>query len=127
MQLLAVSLLVGASAFVAPRTCSQRTVRVAQGETGEDVVAAAVEAVVAVEEPAFVEPLVEEPASFEPIVAARRIVPQTAWYTRALPWAARPAMLDGTLAADAGFDPAGFVNSRVELYTYREAEIKHSR
>ena len=68
MQLLAVSLLVGASAFVAPRTCSQRTVRVAQGETGEDVVAAAVEAVVAVEEPAFVEPLVKEPASFEPIV-----------------------------------------------------------
>lgn len=49
------------------------------------------------------------------------------WYNLALPWQQRPRHLDGTLAADAGFDPVGFVNSKVELYNYREAEIKHAR
>lgn len=45
----------------------------------------------------------------------------------ALPFLARPAALDGTLAGDVGFDPFGFAKSREELMSYREAEIKHAR
>ena len=36
-------------------------------------------------------------------------------------------MLDGTLAADAGFDPLGFSTSKKTLYWMREAEVKHAR
>lgn len=55
----------------------------------------------------------------------------------ALPFDARPPNLDGTLAGDAGFDPAGFSNSLPKpwliggegnsLKWYREAEIVHGR
>jgi hypothetical protein len=48
----------------------------------------------------------------------------------ALPWAARPKNLDGTLVGDVGFDPAGFsdrIGSIEELYRFREAELKHGR
>eukprot|EP00640_Fibrocapsa_japonica_P003675 CAMPEP_0113933914 /NCGR_PEP_ID=MMETSP1339-20121228/1262_1 /TAXON_ID=94617 /ORGANISM="Fibrocapsa japonica" /LENGTH=296 /DNA_ID=CAMNT_0000935475 /DNA_START=69 /DNA_END=959 /DNA_ORIENTATION=- /assembly_acc=CAM_ASM_000762 len=38
-----------------------------------------------------------------------------------------PAMLDGTLAADVGFDPVGFSDSRAQLINMREAEVKHAR
>jgi len=38
-----------------------------------------------------------------------------------------PKILDGTLAADAGFDPFGFAKSKNALYWMREAEIRHSR
>jgi hypothetical protein len=38
-----------------------------------------------------------------------------------------PAILDGTLAGDVGFDPLGFSNSKNALYWMREAEIKHAR
>ena len=38
-----------------------------------------------------------------------------------------PKALDGTLAADVGFDPLGFSKSEKTLYWMREAEIKHSR
>lgn len=38
-----------------------------------------------------------------------------------------PALLDGTLAGDVGFDPCGFSKSKNALYWMREAEIKHSR
>merc|ERR1712176_503453 len=38
-----------------------------------------------------------------------------------------PAMLDGTLAGDVGFDPLGFAKTKTDLTTYREAEIKHGR
>jgi hypothetical protein len=44
-----------------------------------------------------------------------------------LPFQNRPAMLDGTMAGDVGFDPAGFVASQKDLNNYREAEIKHAR
>ena len=55
----------------------------------------------------------------------------------ALPFDSRPPNLDGTLAGDAGFDPAGFSNSLPKpwliggegnsLKWYREAEIVHGR
>lgn len=55
----------------------------------------------------------------------------------ALPFDPRPPNLDGTLAGDAGFDPAGFSNSLPKpwliggegnsLKWYREAEIVHGR
>merc|ERR1711916_392363 len=55
----------------------------------------------------------------------------------ALPFDKRPPALDGTLAGDAGFDPAGFTNNLPpegliggetrSLKWYREAEITHGR
>mmetsp|Transcript_40718 Transcript_40718/g.49554 ORF Transcript_40718/g.49554 Transcript_40718/m.49554 type:complete len:251 (-) Transcript_40718:159-911(-) len=48
--------------------------------------------------------------------------------SRALPFAPRPKLLDGTLAGDVGFDPFGFAGQdKVSLLFMREAEIKHSR
>lgn len=48
--------------------------------------------------------------------------------SKALPFAPRPKLLDGTLAGDAGFDPFGFAGADKESLIYmREAEIKHSR
>lgn len=45
----------------------------------------------------------------------------------ALPFAMAPAVLDGSLAGDSGFDPVGFADSREKLYVLREAELKHAR
>jgi hypothetical protein len=50
----------------------------------------------------------------------------------ALPFDKAPASLDGTLAGDRGFDPAGFSNNPPaflggSLKWYREAEIVHAR
>jgi light-harvesting complex I chlorophyll a/b binding protein 1 len=55
----------------------------------------------------------------------------------ALPFDKRPDALDGTLAGDAGFDPAGFTNNLPfegliggetrSLKWYREAEVVHGR
>ena len=42
------------------------------------------------------------------------------------PRAARKVM-DGTMAGDKGFDPAGFATSVPKLRIYREAELKHGR
>lgn len=48
--------------------------------------------------------------------------------SKALPFAPRPKILDGTLAGDVGFDPFGFAGADKESLMYmREAEIKHSR
>jgi len=47
--------------------------------------------------------------------------------SEALPFTSRPLMLDGTLAGDAGFDPLGLAQTKDDLWTYREAEIKHAR
>ena len=44
-----------------------------------------------------------------------------------LPFMARPAALDGSMAGDVGFDPLGFAKSEQDLMNYREAEIKHAR
>lgn len=47
--------------------------------------------------------------------------------SEALPFMARPAALDGSLAGDVGFDPLGFAKNKEDLMNYREAEIKHAR
>jgi len=44
-----------------------------------------------------------------------------------LPFINAPAMLDGTLAGDVGFDPLGFSDSDAQLINMREAEVKHAR
>lgn len=38
-----------------------------------------------------------------------------------------PAVLDGSLAGDVGFDPLGLARSKKGLYWMREAEVKHGR
>lgn len=44
-----------------------------------------------------------------------------------LPFLKRPAMLDGTLPGDRGFDPFNFANDASALQWQRTAEIKHAR
>jgi hypothetical protein len=44
-----------------------------------------------------------------------------------LPFLKRPAMLDGTLPGDRGFDPLNFASDANALQWYRTAEIKHAR
>jgi hypothetical protein len=70
---------------------------------------------------------VQQPFEPEKVVPVRRVKNTDEWFMRALPFAARPALLDGTLAADAGFDPAGLATTKVDLYNLREAEVKHAR
>jgi hypothetical protein len=47
--------------------------------------------------------------------------------SQSLPFMERPAMLDGSMVGDVGFDPVGFAKSKADLMSYREAEIKHGR
>jgi hypothetical protein len=47
--------------------------------------------------------------------------------SESLPFQIRPALLDGSMAGDVGFDPAGFASSQKDLMNYREAEVKHAR
>ena len=44
-----------------------------------------------------------------------------------LPFVKRPAMLDGSLPGDRGFDPFNFSSSPLRLQWYRNAELKHAR
>jgi len=44
-----------------------------------------------------------------------------------MPFMERPAILDGSMVGDVGFDPLGFAKSTEDLMNYREAEIKHAR
>jgi light-harvesting complex I chlorophyll a/b binding protein 1 len=50
--------------------------------------------------------------------------------SKALPFMNRPALLDGSMAGDVGFDPLGLSSIDdvgIDLYWLREAEIKHAR
>ena len=50
--------------------------------------------------------------------------------SKSLPFLTQPPKLDGTLAGDEGFDPLGLSNIDnvgLDLYWFREAELKHSR
>ena len=50
--------------------------------------------------------------------------------SKALPFLKRPALLDGSMAGDYGFDPLGLSEINgvgIDLYWLREAEIKHCR
>jgi hypothetical protein len=44
-----------------------------------------------------------------------------------LPFLERPAMLDGSLPGDRGFDPFNFSSNPAALQWYRNSEIKHAR
>jgi light-harvesting complex I chlorophyll a/b binding protein 1 len=50
--------------------------------------------------------------------------------SKSLPFLNRPALLDGSMAGDVGFDPLGLSNIDdvgIDLYWLREAELKHCR
>lgn len=50
--------------------------------------------------------------------------------SKSLPFMNRPALLDGSMAGDVGFDPLGLSNIDdvgIDLYWLREAEVKHAR
>lgn len=47
--------------------------------------------------------------------------------SKSIPFMARPEALDGSLVGDVGFDPLGFAKTKEDVWTYREAEIKHAR
>jgi Chlorophyll A-B binding protein len=47
--------------------------------------------------------------------------------SQSMPFMARPAALDGSLAGDVGFDPLGFAKTSDDLMKFREAEVKHAR
>jgi len=47
--------------------------------------------------------------------------------SQSLPFVDRPALLDGSMAGDVGFDPLGLAKNKDNLNFNREAEIKHGR
>lgn len=47
--------------------------------------------------------------------------------SKSLPFMPQPALLEGDLVGDAGFDPLGLAKSKEGLLWQREAELKHSR
>eukprot|EP00525_Craspedostauros_australis_P008879 CAMPEP_0198115658 /NCGR_PEP_ID=MMETSP1442-20131203/6683_1 /TAXON_ID= /ORGANISM="Craspedostauros australis, Strain CCMP3328" /LENGTH=222 /DNA_ID=CAMNT_0043773203 /DNA_START=190 /DNA_END=858 /DNA_ORIENTATION=+ len=60
----------------------------------------------------------------------RAAVSLNAERSKSMPFMNRPALLDGSMAGDVGFDPLGLSNIDevgVDLYWLREAEIKHAR
>jgi hypothetical protein len=67
----------------------------------------------------------EAPVVFnEPETPKEPALPQM---SESMPFMARPAALDGSLAGDVGFDPLGFAKNKGDLMNYREAEVKHAR
>jgi hypothetical protein len=55
------------------------------------------------------------------------ITDMTEWMSASLPFVKRPALLDGSLPGDRGFDPFNFSSNPAALDWYRTAEIKHAR
>jgi hypothetical protein len=75
---------------------------------------------------------ISSPMESSPVVPKAAVpkapkTPMLSKMSESLPFQIRPAMLDGSMAGDVGFDPAGFASSEKELMNYREAEIKHAR
>jgi|UniRef100_A0A7S1Z6B0 hypothetical protein len=70
-------------------------------------------------------------SAFAPAPAGRaNNVALAAEKSASLPFMNRPALLDGSMAGDVGFDPLGLSNIDdvgIDLYWLREAEIKHGR
>jgi len=70
-------------------------------------------------------------SAFAPTVTQQQsLVSLNAERSKALPFMNRPALLDGSMAGDVGFDPLGLSNIDgvgVDLYWLREAELKHAR
>jgi len=62
--------------------------------------------------------------------SGRAVLSLNAEKSAALPFLNRPALLDGSMAGDVGFDPLGLSDIDdvgVDLYWLREAEVKHAR
>jgi len=62
--------------------------------------------------------------------ASRGSVTMMAARSKSLPFLMQPAKLDGSMAGDEGFDPLGLSNVDnvgLDLYWFREAELKHGR
>jgi light-harvesting complex I chlorophyll a/b binding protein 1 len=69
-------------------------------------------------------------SAFAPQRAGRADVALNAEKSASLPFMNRPALLDGSMAGDVGFDPLGLSNIDdvgIDLYWLREAEVKHCR
>lgn len=69
-------------------------------------------------------------SAFSPARNGRVSTAIAAEKSQALPFMNRPALLDGSMAGDVGFDPLGLSNIDdvgIDLYWLREAEIKHAR
>jgi len=47
--------------------------------------------------------------------------------SKSVPFMTCPAVLDGSMGGDVGFDPLGFAKTPADLTMYREAEVKHAR
>lgn len=77
--------------------------------------------------------LASSAAAFAPAsLSAGRVnsVQLNAEKSASLPFLNRPALLDGSMAGDVGFDPLGLSNIDdvgIDLYWLREAEVKHAR
>jgi hypothetical protein len=54
-------------------------------------------------------------------------VSQNAAMSASLPFLKRPAMLDGTIPGDRGFDPFNFSSDTAALRWYQKSEVKHAR
>jgi light-harvesting complex I chlorophyll a/b binding protein 1 len=70
-------------------------------------------------------------SAFSPSISNGRVnTAIAAEKSQALPFMNRPALLDGSMAGDVGFDPLGLSNIDdvgIDLYWLREAEVKHAR
>lgn len=70
-------------------------------------------------------------SAFSPSISNGRVsTAVNAEKSAALPFMNRPALLDGSMAGDVGFDPLGLSNIDdvgIDLYWLREAEVKHAR
>jgi hypothetical protein len=136
-QVIALALLSSSQALLAPQSQLKTRVAAAPVEDAEPV------APMTTLEAAVLEATGTEPAAVAPApVAAPPVAPAAPapapkgrvaqkrtenWSDLALPFAGRPALLNRELAADAGFDPLSLADSKVQLYVYREAELKHAR
>ena len=141
--LIALALLSGANALVAPQQRVLKTVMASTPVEESAAVETAPAAPMTTLEAAVLEATGTEPAAVAPApVAAPPVAPAAPppapkgrvaqkrtenWSDLALPFAGRPALLQRELAADAGFDPLSLADSKVQLYVYREAELKHAR
>lgn len=69
-------------------------------------------------------------SAFSPSSNGRVSTAINAEKSASLPFMNRPALLDGSMAGDVGFDPLGLSNIDdvgIDLYWLREAEVKHAR
>ena len=73
-----------------------------------------------------IKPVLDPMNLYEPEQRATE-VDQGVIMSEGLPFLPRPAVLDGELAGDFGFDPLGLATSKDRLAFMRQAELKHSR